>query len=497
MYLTSAAMCLFTILGVKAEIINLNGTVINQFDKPVRGAELVLLGDNSISATTDSAGHFELTGEITPVLRHIPLPETAPSVVLRGSVLEVVLGRSATVDVIMYTISGKMVLHITTERLNAGLNAIALPVNRFGAGYYLIEVEADGTRCVFSHVSSGADSHEQFLNGKRAAGSSATQPEYALITQTDVDTIAISADGYESSVYPVSSYQQSDIEILLRKISRLDYITRSCDDIEMPSQGGGQSGWGSRYWDCCKPSCSWPENTDHLAANCGIDGYEEIECYNVVGNEYDSWLEGTKSACETEDGVAYMCYRHTPFAVCEKLAYGFAAVPAENSACGKCFQLDFDGGFRHGEPKAAHAMVKGKTMIVMASNIGHDVSSGQFDIMIPGGGLGAFGRGCAKQWNVDEGDESVVGVRLGGFISKCQINLGWDADPEDLKECVRGMCDNLFGDDPSRHDLWEGCYWYVDWMHAVDNPTFTYKEVPCPQALIDLYYSSKHPRPGE
>ena len=59
-----------------------------------------------------------------------------------------------------------------------------------------------------------------------------------------------------------------------------------------------------------------------------------------------------------------------------------------DDACGKCFQLQFDGGFRHGEPKAAHAMMKGKTMIVMASNIGHDVGGGQFDIMIPGGGLG-------------------------------------------------------------------------------------------------------------
>jgi hypothetical protein len=35
----------------------------------------------------------------------------------------------------------------------------------------------------------------------------------------------------------------------------------------------------------------------------------------------------------------------------------------------------------------------------------------------------------------------------------------------------------------------------VDWMHAVDNPTFSYREVQCPQELIDRYYSSHHPKP--
>lgn len=140
-------------------------------------------------------------------------------------------------------------------------------------------------------------------------------------------------------------------------------------------------------------------------------------------------------------------------------------------------------------------MMKGKTMIVMASNIGHDVGGGQFDIMIPGGGLGAFRNGCARQWKVDVNNEALVGKGSGGLTSYCQEKKGWDADPEDIKDCVRSMCDNLFGKDPSLHDLWEGCIWYVDWMHAVDNPTFTYREVQCPQELIDLYYSSHHPKP--
>ncbi|MGD9201523.1 MAG: hypothetical protein PVI26_08180 [Chitinispirillia bacterium] len=59
------------------------------------------------------------------------------------------------------------------------------------------------------------------------------------------------------------------------------------------------------------------------------------------------------------------------------------------------------------------------------------------------------------------------------------------------------MCDNLFGNKPELKDLWEGCIWYVEWMHAVDNPTFKYKEVECPADLIELYYSSHHPKPDQ
>ncbi|MEI8634903.1 hypothetical protein P4S72_28405 [Vibrio sp. PP-XX7] len=41
--------------------------------------------------------------------------------------------------------------------------------------------------------------------------------------------------------------------------------------------------------------------------------------------------------------------------------------------------------------------MQGKTMIVQALNIGYDVSGGQFDLLVPGGGVGAF-NACSAQW---------------------------------------------------------------------------------------------------
>ena len=176
--------------------------------------------------------------------------------------------------------------------------------------------------------------------------------------------------------------------------------------------------------------------------------------------------------------------------MCDKLAYGFAAVPSNTPACGKCFQLDFDGGAKYPPAKAAHKAMLGKTMIVMASNTGGDVGAGQFDLLIPGGGLGLFPAGCAKQWKIDASNTSLVGETYGGFTSTCQKTLGYNAPLASYQKCVLGMCDKLFGTNPALSELYEGCKWYVNWMNTADNPTFKYKEVTCPAELIAKYKSS-------
>lgn len=492
-FLCSFFLLAFSFNLLNAEVVNLSGKVQNQSGSPVMDAEVILLSDSDINAKTDSDGQFTLTGTSVSYRNSRILP----SVSVRGSYIQVILGKSSPVTITIFNIAGKKVYEFNWGVLNAGPNNFVIPRGIFGAGVYMIAVNCGENREVFRYLLSAQATGSQKKEPEKSKKNASVLKKSALFAQAAIDTLLVSAEGYQSVRYPITSYKQSGIVIILEKTSysRLDNIDKECDDGIVPGPvSGGQNGWGSRYWDCCKPHCSWPDKTSHYAANCGIDGKTQIPCFKEVGNEHWTGLEGTKSGCE-QDGVAFMCYSHVPFAVCKDLSYGFAAVPAGNDACGKCFQIQFDGGFRHGEPKKAHTMVKGKTMIVMASNIGHDVGGGQFDLMIPGGGLGAFRNGCARQWNVDVNNEAVVGKGNGGFTSYCQEKLGWDADPEDIKDCVRNMCDNLFGKDPSLHDLWEGCIWYVDWMHAVDNPTFSYREVQCPQELIDRYYSSHHPKP--
>lgn len=251
-----------------------------------------------------------------------------------------------------------------------------------------------------------------------------------------------------------------------------------------------ESGYGTRYWDGCKPSCTWPDNAwknrsgddpNLICKNCDINN-NEVRAYYW----HTEWNKYHSDANSCEGGSTYTCFDMAPVAVNDTLAYGFAATAGggENT-CGKCYQIQFDGKGKY-DTKAAHSLLNGKTMIVMASNVGYDVGSGHFDILIPGGGVGLYDS-FSKQLGVSN---SNLGKQYGGLLSTCQDELGHEAAVSQYKTCVMDKCNALFGGDSKYSDLLRGCRWFVDWFETADNPTFLYKEVECPAYLTNKYRSS-------
>lgn len=263
----------------------------------------------------------------------------------------------------------------------------------------------------------------------------------------------------------------------------------------------GQTGWSSRYWDACKPHCSWPGNVDtsslaaykadHGAArNCNINDFE-IPAWTLSYNVQQFWkgYQGTTSACKSDErgggtGGAFVCTDMAPVAVNDTLAYAFVAGPGSGvKGCGKCYHLQFNGGNHDNNIKAAHKALKGKHLIVMASNIGHDVEEGQFDMMVPGGGVGQFDA-LSSQIGVSK---EQLGVTYGGFLSSCQQTLGYDAALAKYQTCVIDMCEAVF---PNHPNLLRGCKWFAEWYMAADNPTYNWEEVECPKYLVDKYMTT-------
>ena len=222
---------------------------------------------------------------------------------------------------------------------------------------------------------------------------------------------------------------------------------------------GGQQGFATRYWDCCMPHCSWPEHGG-AAKTCDAKGKTPI------GNTNGSICSG---------GQGTTCTSQIPIIVSDKLAYAFAATPGNDATCGKCFALTFTGTGKY-ETKANHKALAGKTLVVMASNIGYDVQGGQFDIMIPGGGFGAF-NGCSQMgWNIPSNSTT-----YGGLLSDCEKEVGYSGDLlTKRKECLTKKCNSAFASDTQAK---EGCLFLATWMEAAGNPNHTYKEVECPAAL--------------
>ena len=230
--------------------------------------------------------------------------------------------------------------------------------------------------------------------------------------------------------------------------------------------GASGSGFASRYWDCCMPSCSWNENAGGNPAKvCDSRGK------NPIGN-------GSGSVCSGGGGAT--CTSQIPFTIdgCEEYGFAFAAVPASNGGqCGKCFQLTFtgEGHYSSTNTNTKKLKSKNKKLIVMATNIGGDVQQGQFDILIPGGGVGMF-NGCSQMGWGGQGEQ------YGGLLSDCEKETSYKAAK--YASCLTEKCNKAFSNDSEAK---KGCMFLVEWMEAAGNPEHTYVEVECPDVLKQRY----------
>lgn len=228
--------------------------------------------------------------------------------------------------------------------------------------------------------------------------------------------------------------------------------------IKYVNGGKSGSGYATRYWDCCKPHCAWPEHGGS-ASTCDAKG-------NKIGDK------GASSMCD--GGNAGICRGQFPIIVNDTLAFAFAATPGGENNCGKCFDLAFTGKGKYATN--LHTKLKGKHLIVMSNNVGYDVAGGQFDVMIPGGGYGIF-NGCGSK--MGWGDQ---GSQYGGLLDQCETENNYNSAK--YKSCLTAKCEKSFSGDAQAK---EGCLFMATWMNAAGNPLLDYKEVECPKELKDRF----------
>jgi hypothetical protein len=207
----------------------------------------------------------------------------------------------------------------------------------------------------------------------------------------------------------------------------------------------GSNGYATRYWDCCKPSCSWTT----ALPSCQKDGTTRITDKNAT------------SSCDS-GGSAFECFDFSPwYDASTNLSYGFVAYNA--ASCGTCYELQFTGTSQYGVNNGA-INLKGKQMIVQAINIGN-IAAGQFDLLVPGGGVGAMPNGCSSQLGSID-----LGATNGGLLTECNL------DPT----CMANKCTTTFA---GKAGLLAGCNWFTGWFSSADNPQLIYKQVSCPSQI--------------
>ena len=303
----------------------------------------------------------------------------------------------------------------------------------------------------------------------KAPESSSSEPESSSDVLIPLSSVVASSSSEEKSSSSSAKSSSSSAKSSSSSVqsSSSSKPTGGCPTIKYKSGGASGSGWATRYWDCCKPSCSWQENSG---------GNPARQCTNKGKTESTDW--GGGSVCS--GGGLMTCTSQIPFTVdgCDNLGFAFAAVPASNGGqCGHCYELTFTGEGHYNSTNANTKTLKklGKKLIIMATNIGGDVQQGQFDIMIPGGGVGMF-NGCSSMGWGNQGEQ------YGGLLSVCEKENDYAAGK--MKSCLTSKCNSAFSGDSQAK---EGCLFLANFLEAAGNPEHTYKEVECPDVLKQKY----------
>jgi len=318
---------------------------------------------------------------------------------------------------------------------------------------FKLNITAKNGSAVASSASTGKSSASQQSSSSATTAKSSSSKATSSASQQSSSSVTTakssSSTATSSAATATSSYSYGN--------------TAAATEIKYVSGGRSGSGFASRYWDCCKPSCAWGGKGGLKARACSVSG---------------SYISDDNATSTCNSGSAGTCVSQIPMVVNDNLAYAYAAVPAKDGGqCGKCFALEFTGKGKY-ETKANHKALAGKTLIVMASNVGEDVAQGQFDVMIPGGGVGLYNGCSAYGWGN-------MGAQYGGLLTECEKSAGSSGDLRaKRKACLAEKCETTFSNDATAK---EGCMFLATWMEAAGNPTHTYKEVECPAALTAKY----------
>lgn len=203
-------------------------------------------------------------------------------------------------------------------------------------------------------------------------------------------------------------------------------ITLACWTTTSAAYTANTGPFATHFWDCCRPAFSYDHPAAHLYAPvdaCQRDGVTLLPA-NAVG----------KNGCDGGDQFACSCMQPWVDSVDPELAYGFGAwnhVHPDGTTESACYLTEFLPQDPNGKP------MKIRKMILQNINTSEGIPHDSWDMMLAGGGVGDYNKGCSNQWGSDWGKQ------YGGVETK-ESCCG-------LPESLRSSClfrFTVFGDNP-------------------------------------------------
>ncbi|KAJ1018110.1 hypothetical protein NDA16_004977 [Ustilago loliicola] len=202
-------------------------------------------------------------------------------------------------------------------------------------------------------------------------------------------------------------------------------ITLACWTTASTAYTANKGPFATHFYDCCRAAFSYDHPKAHTYAPvdaCQKDGITLLP-ENATG----------KNGCDGGDQFACSCMQPWVDSVDPELAYGFGAynVPANGNIESACYLVEFLPQDPTGKT------MKVRKMILQNINTSGGIGQGSWDMMLAGGGVGEYNKGCSNQWGTDWGKQN-------GGVGTQESCCG-------LPESLRSSClfrFTVFGDNP-------------------------------------------------
>jgi len=214
---------------VQAQTVNLNGKITNQSGKAIANA-IVTLTPMGLKDTSGADGSYTLVSGNTAILPS----QSIRSMEFRNGVLEINLGRSASVKIDVFDTKGARLNGDVFKNTASGIYRMDFAKMALGAGICLIKVTVDQSTTTFRYAPmSGA--------GSVLLGSSSFTPQGAVLARVAAatDSIKVTASGYKSKTVVATSLT-STINVSLDTNASSDWRTNPGND-PIKSAGCGKA----------------------------------------------------------------------------------------------------------------------------------------------------------------------------------------------------------------------------------------------------------------
>jgi hypothetical protein len=276
-------LCCFTLYqkNLHAETIHFSGTVLDQNNQPIAGAEVTLYKQNVIKVFTDQNGAFDLSGTTGIVSDHKSKAYPSPALILNGNSLRIDIQSSTDARLTVFSIDGTKIIDQSAFHTVNGTTTFQVPLAKVPSGISLLVLDCNGKRFTYKCA----------ITANRVSTSNTSSPHRSTFSflasnaSGFSDILIVSAAGYQTVRRAVTAVTEETIKIKLMQ-SGVGYITPT---IPVYSDKGG-TGDVTTYG-----SPADPENSQGGACNYGstkIKYYAAINVNQFPGDKQGQWQDG-------------------------------------------------------------------------------------------------------------------------------------------------------------------------------------------------------------